>query len=145
MKKYTFPLLILIVITIAGIYIVKTLTKNKTINNENIIHETRQLLISQGKLSNKSTLSDVVNYVTGPLFDKPVNKPFIYFCKNYFLFQYAGGESHKLEYYSTTFRKIDACNATFEIMTGQGYPASCKVSSECIPIREYETVKNFKQ
>ncbi len=111
----------------------KQTTHTQTTADNNIIKETRRLLISLGKLPNNSTDDDVRDYVTPPL----RGRPFIYYCGTNFVLQYVGGEYHKLEYYSSSFRETNECEATFAIGSAQPHPASCSVARECIPVRDF--------
>ena len=100
---------------------------------KDVLEETRKLLVAIGKLPNNSTITDAKEYVTPPL----QSRPFVYYCDNNFVLQYVGGEYHKLEYYSSSFRKTNECEATFAIGSTQPHPASCAVAGVC------ELVKDF--
>jgi len=100
---------------------------------KDVLEETRKLLVAIGKLPNNSTIADVRDYVTPPL----QNRPFVYYCDKNFILQSVGGEYHKLEYYSSSFRKTNECEATFAIGSVQPYPASCVVASTCKLVKDF--------
>lgn len=109
------------------------IAEDDSLMKKDVLEETRKLLIALDKLPNNSTSNDVKDYVTPPL----QSRPFIYYCDNNFVLQYVEGEYHTLEYYSSSFRKTDECEATFAIGSVQPNPASCSVSSTCVPVRDF--------